>query len=731
MPEPDIPAGFKVVEESNLRPAGSPIPPGFKRVEESNLRHISADFTPLFEESQKTTFPKERPADPSVVVSNEPGLTDRVITRFLGTDVEDPRELERIGSVALGAIAGAKAGASIGGVAGPIGFAAGTTIGGIGGAAAGAAVPEMTLEMMEFIGLLPEGAREERALSDEEMRRVVTGEALVETLFLGAGTAARTASRVAGRRLSGLSKATDVVAEAAARRGVDLPPTALGERGLGRMIVNVLGRFPFAGSKATAANVAAERALKEYSEELPERISRVVSETDLGNRIFENSRELFATVSKKFSERYDDLFLEAKRAGVTVTPKNATEAVTAVLREITERAPTQRKLVLEGAEVVEKDLPTAPAAAGKIVENFLKSDLTKLTDQSLAQMDELIAKIDQTISTAPDGLTGQVARLLSPIKGAAKSDIIQNMNGEGAEKMSRSLAALDADFTETMLFFFETSTAKQLMSVRRQGIKGVVTQSEAATRIPVDKLANIIIDVDSPQAIDELSRLVTPDTFQKVGAKVLSDSLEKAMTENAVGKTVMRPDRLEKILGLGAKPTGRGEAMQRLLSGTGVEVEELRTLTQIMRKMAQVPMPNVSTFIARRAGIAGYKSVVRGMLPFLALGGSAGAGGAIGGLTFILGGRGLVGAVSDPANARALSRVLKSESSRVQRRAAALILLRSGVSALEEAGELTQEGGEEPEDTAGRVRAQGMKSLSEGGKRVMEFGRELFRQLDL
>lgn len=680
----------------------------------------SRTLTPQFKTF--TTQPTQRAEGPTVVMSREPGLTERVVSRFLGTDVDDPLEMERIGSVAVGAIGGAKAGGSAGAVLGPVGAAAGAVIGGVSGAAAGAAVPEQTLEFMEFMGLLPSGAREERGLSDEDMRRVMTGEALLETAFFGLAGAGRATARLAGRRLAGVTKESTRLAEAAAKEGIDLPPSVVGESGVGKMIVNVLGRFPVLGTSARRAADAAEIALREATEAMPDRIAPLVSQSSLGQRIFKDFESLFRETADAFSARYDDLFLQARRAGVTVVPVNAREAASGVLRSITENTPKLQEGVAGGGQAL------------KYVREFLNENIVKLADdQSLAQMDEVIAKIDEAVTAAPQEIRGRVHKLLAPVKGAAKADVLQNMQGEGSREISEQLARLDSDFSETMAFMFETSTAKRIEQVRARGIKGVVRPSERATQVPVDRLANIVIDTNSPQAIDELSRMVSPDTFRQVGARVLSDALERAMTVTDKGTTVLRPETFSRVLGLGEKASAKGEATARLLKDTDLTIDHLRQMAEVMRRMSNAPVPNVSTFIARRAGIGGFKSVVRGMLPFLAISGGASAVNPVAGLFFVLGGRAMVKVVSDPANARALSKVLGSEVARVQKRAAALVLLRSGISALEEQGSIGEEGTETPAEAATRTKQQAADDVkgitTEAGRKLFQFGQELFKAI--
>ncbi len=668
---------------------------------------------------QTTTTDNTRSQEPSFMVDDEPGLITRSIERLFGTDVDDPLALERLGAVAVGSIVGAKAGASAGLPLGPAGAAAGGAIGGVAGAAAGATLPEGTLEAMEMFGLLPSGVREERGLSEGELRRVVAGEALLEAEFFGAATATRLLSRAFGRSASGLTKETDEIAERAAQQGIDLAPFQLGKRPLGSGIVNVLGRFPIFGSFARKTSLAAERAFLDVMEDAPERIAPLVSDNEIARNAYREFKHLYDETSEFFSNSYDALFLEAKRLGISVAPKDASEAVSATVKRITESAPSKTVRKTKGNavtsfETVEEVVKGSPAHAGQYARDFLETEMRGLTDQSLGQMDELLTKVDQAVASAPKEIRKQVFQLLVPVKGALKSDVLRHMKGEGAEDMADQLARLDADFSETMLRLFEHSTAKRVSRVRRQGMKSMVRQSEEATQFPIDRLAEVLVDLKSPQAIDELSRMVSPETFGKVGAATLAKAIERSVTVDTAGNTLLRPDRFAEMLGLGAKPTAKGEAVERLLRGTGMTRESLEALHQTMRVLKDSKIPSVSTFIARRAGIGGFKAVTRGMLPFVATAGLGVAGSLVHALAILGGVKSLVASVSDPRNARALSKVMDKELPTVLKRASYLQLLRGAVTAMGQ-----DDPSRHPADVA-------VGEWDEAQKRVFDFGQEMF-----
>jgi len=611
----------------------------------------------------------------------DPGVVKRLIQRFMGSDVDDPLEFERLGTILAFSAGGAKAFGSGGAlVAGPPGAAAGTVLGSVLGAAAGAAAPETTLNILEMLGL--EGASE-RGLSDADLRRVAEGEALLEVASLGLFGAARLGGRAIARKASGVTKAGENLAQQAGQIGVELPAVVVGDGKFGKQVLNVLGRFPIVGAKARRNIEAADLALRRAFDELPDRVAPLVtiSPENLGFRILDDAKNLFKEVGAKFNARYDDLFLRAKRLGVRVTPRETQGITEAVLEDIAERTPTVAGKV------------STPADAASLAKGFLEREVLDLDNLSLAQADELLKKIEQRIATADKGIRKPVALLLMPVHGAVKSDILNNISGDGARQIAEEMAALDSEFSKTMTTLFETATANKFARVERAGIKSAVRRpSEQATQVAVDKLAGIVLDLNSPQSVDELSRLVGKETFQQLGANALKDALAKSVTERA-GRVLIDADKLRQTFGVGIRTSGRLKAWERLLSDSGITGQQLETMVEAAQRLGDTPIPNVSTFLARGVTIGGWRRLVSASLPFLAFGSATGgaAGSALSGLAFLGGSRLLTSALSDPRSALPLRVILDKESAALAQRAAFLKLFRIGIFSMGNAGEIASD----------------------------------------
>src|SRR3990167_920744 len=618
-----------------------------------------------------------------------PGIISRTIQRALGTDLEDPLEWERLGTVALGGIGGSVIGSKVPPIPGLAGIfinpVTGAIAGGVAGVVGGAVAPEGTLELLESLGVLPKNKREEKGLSNAELERVVYVEATLELLTAGTISGLRLAGRTFGQVATGVGKEEMELAEKASKEGINLAPFQVGERGLGRCIINVLGRFPILGGYAKAVGTSAEQSVKTVKEKLPSRIAPLIDSSDLGTKIYNESKNLFKATMGSFEKRYEDLFLEANRAGVKITPVYTKEAAEAVLKKIQPRRP-----LLESGKTI------SGAEATEVVAGFITKNITKLDDQSLGQMDEFILKIDQTIAASKKSIRPTVARLFAPIRGAAKADVVGNIrfpDGTEAVEIGEKLARIDADYSHTLSFLFETSTANKIARVKQGGLRG---GNIKATKTPTDKLSGIILDMNSPQAVDELSRLVNPSTFDEIGSRALADIFDKAMTTFADNSVKMDADALAKGFGLIGSDKTRLKVIEKLISNSGLTIDDLKTIVSVVDKLANSPIPDFSTFVARRAVLGGSKGIIGGVVPFLAFSGTgAAAGGAagaiLGALMFIGGSRLLVGAVSNPSTARELKNVLNEEASMLVKREALLRIGRFSILAGKNAGEYTLE----------------------------------------
>lgn len=630
----------------------------------------------------------------------------RMSGRFFGTDVEDPMPWSRLATTMAGALglgaAGAKAGAAVGSLGGPVGTGVGAVAGGaagsIAGAGLGAASPELIMELGDALGINEPGTRERLGLSNEELKTLLEGELILEAATLGGLGAARLAGRGITRAFTGIGSKGQKLAEEATRQGINMMPVQVGKRTLPRSFVNVFGRFPFVAGPIARQGRKVDRALAQAFENLPPRIAVPASMSDVSADIFSNVKDLAVRVDAQFKAEYEEVYKLADQMKVGIRPEGTLTRAEEVLGRISAETPTAGK----GQKAVRppQSLVDLRSFIQKSVAPMRGADGTA-AKQSLRQMDMLMEAIDEKVGQFVKQDVGLPLKYLEQLRNAVHKDIINLGKGQlgpggvAPREVGRRLRAIDTRFSTTMQDLFESATAKRIGSVTKRGVGGLRYQQ--ATSVPIEGLADIVMRGEAPSAVDELARMVPSETMKRLAASVVSRRTEQAV-EHVGDNVSFNVDKFAKQMGLGAKNSPRYLQTKRLLEKAGgLSIEEVEKLSDISKAVSSVEIPDVSTFVSRRATMGGLRSATNALIPGLAVAGGSAAGQksfaqiALGGLAFVGGGRLISSALANPDSARALRYVLQPETSRVGRKAAKWMLFRGAIWGMMEAGEISIE----------------------------------------
>ena len=640
--------------------------------------------------------------------------------RLLGTDVDDPVPLARGTSTALGSIAGAVAGSKL---KGPAAIPASLLLAAA-GAGIGAAAPELAAEAAETLGILPKGFRDQNLLNDAELQHVVQAEVLLDLTLGGTIHTLTALGRPAVNFIAGTGREGRQLAEAAGKIGLEVPALVVGDGKAAKFFVAVFGRFPLIAPQIRKAGEKLQGQLLDKLDEVPARFGQLFSNTDIGVAIFKDASNLVTEVTKRFGNAYDTIFARAEALNVKVRPLDMLATADDVKATLRAQTPVETKIV-NGVETqvrgspgetlakviafidgeilslrgrvpqVQRGTHGQPLSAEDIARGgpsgtvaSLEEGGTAIADQSLRQMDGLISKIDQFIAGL-DPASQKFARAqLLKISTAAKSDVTKHAIGDGAVEIATLLRNLDHEFSATMRTLFDTTAAKRFGSVKRTGIRG--RDFDPNTKIPIDRIAKIVVDMQSPQAIEELSRIVTPETLSRIAARVLEDAIQKGVVVSRGGAQRINANVIRKELGLDAKvvngrsTSSKRQAIDLLLkkaTNGAMDTTVLDTILTTAQRLADTEIPNVNMFIARRGGIAGVRGIVRGMIPGIAFGAGGGAvggplGGVLGVLIFVGSGRAISSALADPLAARLLASVANQTVKKSVRKANAIRVTR-------------------------------------------------------
>lgn len=631
-----------------------------------------------------------------------PGIVAKTVGRLLGTDVDDPLPWTRMGTTVAGSIGGSIAGSQVPGP--PVVKGAAAILGGVGGTVAGAIAPETTLEALEQVGILKPGERERIGLSNEQLMTVLEGEALLDLATLGGVSTARAIGRGFSSVLTGANRGTRAMAEAATREGIAMLPVQVGERQFARSFVSVLGRFPWIAAALKRKAVRSMNQISTAFDGIPERLGPLSTFDEVSGRILRESADTAATVSRDFQQQMNQIMARADANGIVVRPVNVRSATEAVMKQLDRSTPVARF----GATATDAavDIPLAVSKNTADLRRFLNSTVrrvyrgTQIADFTVRQMDSILTSIDEKmVKYAQSGDNITMTRL-ERVRNAVQADLLNNAVskynrplGQAEQQVVRDFRQLDEHITDTMQFLFSNATGQRMGFRVSPTIRSAVMQPQGMRG--ADAMAKVLLRGDSPGAVAEIARLTSPETMQRLGAAYFNEAIEKSMIPAVEGQTRrFDVENFTRTLGLNAPQStkfAQTEAIMR--EAGGMNMDQLRTLVDIARRASEAEIPDVSTFIARQATFTGIRGVVRSAIPFATVAGAGAVGGGwatggVFGMVAIGGARLLSSVISNPASARALSRVMDVEARTAVRRAAYLRASEIGINQLLESGEL-------------------------------------------
>lgn len=632
-------------------------------------------------------------------VKQEPTIKQKIVGRFMGSDVDDPLEFTRASGTVVGGFTGGMLGSRVPRMPGPVGLVINPVTGsvafGLIGTIVGAASPELAMEAGEAIGFLPSGTRAKTGLTNEELRTVLEGEALLELATLGGLSALRLTGRTFTQLIAGVGRAEKELARQSAQHGIALLPIQVGERTLARGYVAVMGRFPLFAGPIRRHGFAAERAAQEAFEGAIDRIGPIRGWNEISEAIYKDANKLLANVNRMFSKAYDDIWRQADILEVKAVPKATVDKANEIVDKVTSDA--LRVFDDEGNLVAGEVGPVLEKVRDFITRKVLpmagetEQGGRILVKQDYRQMDALLTQIDQELATFEPGQKRFAFALLNQLRQSVQLDMLQNVtapNVSDALHIAQRLRATDQNFSFVMSELFETSAATRFASVKKRGLRAV--GAEKATRTPVDQLANVVVKMDSPQMVDELARIVSPETMEQITAKTIRRAFVKAFDNKQLNL-----EYFSRQLGLKDIDSARAQALQRMLrhSNSDLTVEHLQELLAAGRAIAGSEIPDISAFIARRLTIGGLQSGIGALLVSFSLAGGAAKWGGqtlFQALAVLGGGRMISTALADPKNSRFIIDVLDKEATQLVRRNATLKILRAGIAKMRENDDITE-----------------------------------------
>ena len=138
---------------------------------------------------------------------------------------------------------------------------------------------------------------------------------------------------------------------------------------------------------------------------------------------------------------------------------------------------------------------------------------------------------------------------------------------------------------------------------------------KGAGRVNTDEIFDAAFRTRSPEALDDLKKLVSPTAFRKASRRYIEGSLLRSIRPVEQGSTSFDQfdaSLFEKALGL---DTPEGAAvLQKVLDDTGVKVGDFMTFMNLARAGTDIKIRDPNTFLTRRIVLSGLQGGLAGGL---------------------------------------------------------------------------------------------------------------------
>lgn len=671
--------------------------------------------------------------------------------RLTGADVPPGKsyqvELARRNAIMLGGTAGGLLGAKLPVAPGPLGLivnpATGAIIGSATGVAAGAVAPEFTLRIAEDLGVAPPGTTEKYGRSMEELQRMVRGEVGLDELFgfaswipraLGGATASvltkpsRTARMTSAT--TGEFTGKQLADQAYTRLGVSLLPFQVGPGKVGRALLVTMGNFGLVG--ATARGPVYGQSIRQISGQrqvegqlydvmrgAPRRVGNTRDFPDLGHAIMGDAQTLWRGYQDHFRQQYEAVWDAADAAGVRVRLNDTAAEAHRIINEAMSQSATRAgNPVLQGAredmvrfiqERLNLDQTQTMRGADLIKEEAIDGYIRRLepgqkSNYLMTELNNLRNAVIRDMQThVIPGPQGQMVGMRTGVPG--------EFQAVGPQQIADRLRDIDQEYHDVMTSIFETSTAKLFNRVERKGLRGRVW--DPTTTTPLGKLADITVQLNDPEGMRELARLTRPETFRDIAASVLERGFSSNMSKQASGQAEhvisFDPAGFAEYFGLGDRTSGRQRAIEEMLkqAHSPLTMDDIRLMHDTMAAIKDSPIGDAAAMASRRAVLGGMGAIVTGFTAGFAARHNL-RDGIFGTILALVGVRGVIRAMGNPAGARSLRLGLQSNATLAQTRTSWVRFGRIAFDAL--AGDLARTQGAEPKDVK-QLREQGTQWL--------------------
>ena len=344
------------------------------------------------------------------------------------------------------------------------------------------------------------------------------------------------------------------------------------ERGIGRFVRgtrNIIGRLPFFGKPFKTADTAQVKGIREARDTLMDGVApivRTVAETgvDLSSSALRRAK----LIGEEFNRLYTQVLNRADASGALVP----TEALRRAARGIVDELQKLPRRPGQGGALQPIGMP-GPTAFDDSIIQWAKNDLLAIEAEiTPTQFKSLTKGLNRMIQKAQaEGASDRFGHL-TVLRSAMEEDFGHIV---GPDAITRQLRGLDASFRQ-WAELMEGATAQRI----NRGTRGFGKfLGEGRQTKEADELFPLVFNMKSPEAMQELHRLVGTGSFRAAIGAHVEGVMKKAFKGGDVGddlspirkRSLIDFDKLQRELGLGKSGSPERAAFAKALKLAGSE----------------------------------------------------------------------------------------------------------------------------------------------------------------
>jgi hypothetical protein len=498
-------------------------------------------------------------------------------------------------ALAAGASAGAVASLPVAPAAGPLAPLV-PVVGGALGAAGASAGYDNINDLLKAVMPGFEGLPDATAASGDPRALDIGARAANEAAFDAATTAVTGVagfpvkhflSPLVGKVFGARSPQALTAAQLARMHGVELGAVDVGNQNP-RILAKVLGVFPITGAPLRAARDAKEAQLQASVRYTLNTIAPTASlSQEMGVDLMKAAQQADAKFTNTAAVLYDRFRAAASKAGAVIP---TSDAKTVIQKWADDFAAGQ--ITLTDGEVLK-------GGVNEQFERFLTDTLNLPDKITWAQYERLQNQFEAFIDKMnPDGFT---VKRVAQIKQGMERDL--NAIADPTVKKLKE----DADtFFSNGILAFQTPTAQKFGRVDKNIFK---PGPDKPGTINPDELMRPVFNTDSPIALKQLRDLVGDDAFRRASRTHLENSFQqswKSEVRHGEPVDVFDPEGMAKSIGLAPGQKDKRLALEEMLRGTGVRVQDVEDMLTRIRIAKQA---DPSAFVSRRVTLGGVAAL--------------------------------------------------------------------------------------------------------------------------